>query len=94
MTLGFTQPLTEMSPRDISWGKGGRCVWLTTLPSSRADCLKIWEHQPTGTLKASEGLQWDCFTFYCFISKLVFPLSHLTVLFKNHKRYLRLTGRR
>jgi len=24
-----TQPL-EMSTRDFSWGKGGRCVWLTT----------------------------------------------------------------
>jgi len=24
-------------------GKGGRCVWLTTLPPSCADCLEIWE---------------------------------------------------
>jgi hypothetical protein len=30
--LGSTQPLTEMSTMDISWGKGGRCVGLTTLP--------------------------------------------------------------
>jgi len=34
MTLGSTQPLTEMSTRSISWGKGGRCVRLTTLPPS------------------------------------------------------------
>ena len=27
--LGSTQPL-KMSTRDFSWGKGGRCVWLTT----------------------------------------------------------------
>jgi len=27
--LGPTQPL-KMSTRDFSWGKGGRCVWLTT----------------------------------------------------------------
>jgi len=26
MALGFTQPLTEMSTRNISWGKGGRCL--------------------------------------------------------------------
>ena len=26
MALGSTQPLTEMSTRSISWGKGGRCV--------------------------------------------------------------------
>jgi len=30
MALGSTQPLTEMSTRSISWGKGGRCVRLTT----------------------------------------------------------------
>jgi len=24
-----TQPM-KMSTRDFSWGKGGRCVWLTT----------------------------------------------------------------
>ena len=23
------------------WGKGGRCVWLTTIPPARADCLEI-----------------------------------------------------
>jgi hypothetical protein len=28
-TLRSTQPL-KMSTRDFSWGKGGRCVWLTT----------------------------------------------------------------
>ena len=27
--LGSTQPL-KMSTRHFSWGKGGRCVWLTT----------------------------------------------------------------
>ena len=47
MALGLTQPLTEMSTRNISWGKGGRCVELTTLPPSCADCLEIWEpHGP------------------------------------------------
>jgi len=30
MALGSTQPLTEMSTRSISWGKGDRCVRLTT----------------------------------------------------------------
>jgi len=36
-----TQPLTEMSKRGISWGKGGRCVGLKTLPPSLADCIDI-----------------------------------------------------
>jgi len=52
MALGSTQPLTEMSTRNTSWGgECGRCVRLTTLPPSCADCLEIWEPQPPGTLK-------------------------------------------
>jgi hypothetical protein len=57
MALGLTQPLTEMSTRNISWwGKGGRCLGLTTLPRLCADCLEIWEPQPPGTLRACPGL--------------------------------------
>jgi hypothetical protein len=57
MALGSTQPLTEMSTRNISWGgKRGRCVALTTLPPSCADCLEIWKPQPPGTLWACPGL--------------------------------------
>jgi hypothetical protein len=37
-------------------GKGGRCVGLTTLPLSRANCLEIWKPQPLGTLKAYAGI--------------------------------------
>jgi len=44
-------------------GKGGRCVGLTNLPPSCADCLEIWEPQPPGTLRVCPGLEWDCFTF-------------------------------
>jgi hypothetical protein len=44
-------------------GKGDRCVGLTTLPASRANCLEIWEPQPPGTPKACPGLYRDCFTF-------------------------------
>jgi hypothetical protein len=39
MALGSTQPLTEMSRRNIAWGgggKSGRCVGLTTLQPSCA----------------------------------------------------------
>ena len=49
MALGLTQPLTEMS-------KGGRCVRLTTLEPSCADCLEIWDPQPPGILSACPGL--------------------------------------
>jgi hypothetical protein len=53
---GLTQSLIAMSTRNNSWGKGGRCVGLTTLPPSCAECLEIWEPQPSATL-------WDCCTF-------------------------------
>ena len=33
-------------------GKDGRCVGLTTLPPSCANCLEIWESQSSGTLWA------------------------------------------
>jgi hypothetical protein len=37
-------------------GKGGRCVGLITLLLSCADCLKIWESQPPGYLRACPGI--------------------------------------
>jgi len=68
MALGLNQPLTEMSTRNISWGgeggKGGRCLGLTMLPPSYADCREIWKPQRPGNLRASPGLQWDYFTFF------------------------------
>jgi len=49
VALGSTQPLTEMSTRNISLGgKGGRCVGLT-LPPSCANCHEIWQPQLSGT---------------------------------------------
>jgi len=56
MALESTQPVTEMSTRNISCGgKGGRCVGLTTLLPSFADCHEIWEPQPPGSLRACTG---------------------------------------
>jgi hypothetical protein len=52
--------LTEMSTRNTSWGKGGRCVGLRTLPPS------FWDPQPPGTLTACPGLYTDCLTFYFY----------------------------
>jgi hypothetical protein len=55
MTLGLTQLLTETSTRNISCGKGDRCVQLT-LPPSCADCVEIWESQIPVTLTTCPGL--------------------------------------
>ena len=55
------------------WGKGGRCVGLTTLPPSCSDCLEIWEPHPPGTLRVCPSLYKDCFTF-CRVN-WKYPLS-------------------
>jgi hypothetical protein len=44
------------------WGKGCRCVRLTTLPPSCVDGLEIWEPHPPGTLTACPSLHRDWFT--------------------------------
>jgi len=56
---GSTQPLTEMNTRIISWGKGGRCVRLTTyhhpVPLSRnMGTLNSWN--PLGHSRPVKGL--------------------------------------
>jgi hypothetical protein len=55
----MAQPWMFMMMMMIWWwfpgGKGGRCVGLTTLPPSCADCLEMWALQPRGTLWACPG---------------------------------------
>jgi len=41
MALEMTQPITEMSSRDVPWGKGAQCTGLKTLPPPCADCIDI-----------------------------------------------------
>ena len=52
----------------------GRCVGLTTLPPSYADCLQTCEPQTPGTLKACLCVYRDCFTYiiHCQILKKIF----------------------
>jgi hypothetical protein len=64
MALGSTQTLTENKlPEIFPGGKDGRCVVLINLPTSCSNSLKIWESQTPATLRACQGLQWDCFSF-------------------------------
>jgi hypothetical protein len=62
MTLGSTQPLTEMSTRNNFWAKGNSCIGLTTLPPSCVDCLKIWELNLLEPWGSVTGLFRDCLT--------------------------------
>jgi hypothetical protein len=56
VALRLTQPLTEINQEYFLGGQGGRCVGLTALPLSCADCFEIWETRPPGTLWACQGL--------------------------------------
>jgi hypothetical protein len=56
--VSFVGILTEMSTRNISWGKGGRCVRLTILPPSCSVVIKsgnLNSLEPSGSLKAWNG---------------------------------------
>jgi len=60
MALGSTQPLTEMTTRNIYWGKGGRCVGFRAdnLTTILCRCHVIWEPyflEPCGPLQACNG---------------------------------------
>jgi hypothetical protein len=76
MALGSTQPLVKMSTRNFPGGKGGRCVRLTTSPSSHAECHEIWGPKPTGSLWATPGLLRDSFTF-TYPSKFLAPNQYI-----------------
>jgi hypothetical protein len=69
MALGLT-----VSNPPFLGGKGGRCVGLTTLPSSCADCLEIWEPQPPRDLRACPDLYRYCSTFIRYTP--IFPIRH------------------
>ena len=51
-------------------GKGGRCLGLTNLPLSCADCLEIWEPNPPANMWVCPGLYMYCFNL-AFISNAV-----------------------
>jgi hypothetical protein len=61
VALGWTQPLTEMSTKNLPGGvKGGQCIWLTTLlPSvsglSRQDVRALTSHNAMGFYGLLQG---------------------------------------
>jgi hypothetical protein len=70
MALRSTQPLTKMSTKCISWGKGGRYIRLTTLPPFYVDIMKSGNLdflETSGPLQACNGTaltlpftRWEC----------------------------------
>jgi len=53
-----------MEPEIFLGGKGGRCVGLTTLPHSCADCREIWVPQLPATLRTWTGI---AYTFMRYV---------------------------
>jgi len=68
--LRSTQPL-KVSTRDFSWGKGGRCVWLTTYQLFSAETSRKSEtltyQEPLGPPRPVAGHLYFTFTFYRYI---------------------------
>jgi hypothetical protein len=65
MALGSTQPLKEISTRNISWGvKVAGAYGSQTYHLPVPNVLKFWEPQPPGTLRACTGLHKDCFLLH------------------------------
>ena len=63
MPWGWTQPL-KMSSRDFSWGKGGRCVRLTTYHHRSAEHQENPGLLPTRNPLGHLGLLWETFKFF------------------------------
>jgi hypothetical protein len=67
--LGSTQPLTEMSTKNLPGVKGGRCVRLTNRTAICDPIVqKMWEPRRLTTLWAFTACYRDNFTFYLSIT--------------------------
>jgi hypothetical protein len=63
MALGSTQPLREMSTRNLSRGKSGRRVELTTLQPSVSRMTENMGASISHNPKGPHGLYRDSFTY-------------------------------
>ena len=82
--LRSTQPL-KMSTRDFFWGKGGRCVWLTTTTLVVPNVEMIWGLNLTGTPRATSACCGTIllFNFLCPFYNSVWKSKHVADRRKN-----------
>jgi hypothetical protein len=88
MALGPTQPLTEMSTKDLPGGKGRperKADNLTAI--SEPIIMKMWQPRSLTTLWASTACYRDSFTFYLFSDAYsgVQVIWHPTIWEDDHK---------
>jgi hypothetical protein len=77
----------KWAPGIFPGGKSSRCVGLTTLLTSCADCIEIWEPEPPLTVRDYPGLYTDCPTLliqrHNIISQMTRILCNLIVRISN-----------
>jgi hypothetical protein len=81
MALGSTQPVAEMSTRNLSAGK----KWPTRKADNRTIICepivqKMWEPRRLTTLRPSTACDRDSFTFTCLLRQCLFNGLQLAVL--------------
>jgi hypothetical protein len=84
MALGSTQPLTEMSTRNLSECKkrpGHRADNLAAICEPNA--LKLWDPRPLAHLRVSTACTWMILPFYTLLD---FPIKFSCVLCKKELR--------
>ena len=88
VSLELTQPLTEMSTRNISWGsKGARCVGLTTFMRKLSRNLAAWTSwNPQRLSRPVMGL---IYLSLSFISQYWLKVSRTGPAFRHAFLYLR-----
>jgi hypothetical protein len=67
-----------MRTSNIYWGKGRRCVGLTTLPHTCADFLEIWEPLSSEILKACTGIAMP----YHFRTNVIYEYEGVSKIFR------------
>ena len=73
MALGSTPASNRDEYQEYFLGsKGGRCVGLTTLPPSCADCLEISGLQLPGVLRACPSVCRNCFAYRIIVFDTAF----------------------
>jgi hypothetical protein len=82
MALGSTQPLTEMSTRNIIGGKGRPALRADLTAIYEPIVQKMWGPRPLTTLWASTASYRDTFTYFTYFYHLnpIQTLTHLLLV--------------
>jgi len=81
MALVSTQPVTEISIRNVSWGKGGRCICTNDLTTFHLYMPNLWKSWSLHLLKPlSKPVQGLLYLYLDIIFRFFFLLNYFCVL--------------